>query len=286
MIRSESTIDFIALSGKEKHRRNNNNNNNNDTCLETDHCSNRPMVNTTKLTNTKFHLDHSDDTPNSTQYFVYFNFWTRDNVNPPWLDILLTQTDNPERKAVKLHVNSNKPLSTAPDTYYILNLIFNQPYRNYTSWVLISTQSAHYFSHGFEFDYHKIYADHTKSKEKIPSVVRKSMWLLNPEMPVDIVPFNSNFSAYHWQVIRSLSTQKTDIFLALPGILKHLSLTLLEDTNLTLTLKWLNMRQTQYSYERIKTHPRRRIKLSLEERTMIKSDENHYKHDKPCVFVL
>ena len=39
-------------------------------------------------------LVHYENAPGNLLYFVYFNMWTKDNVNPSWLDILVTMETN------------------------------------------------------------------------------------------------------------------------------------------------------------------------------------------------
>ena len=187
--------------------------------FERDRCSNNIRnINPTEEKDITMDLLHCENVPGNLKYFVYFNMWTRDNVNPPWVDILITfkpGTSDLPVNSIYLDTVPYQFKRIVPRSDHFLSLRFQQNHRNYSR-IEVSASTDHKY-------------------EYVPNTVSKPEFLVT-----------------RWRKIYSIKTKHSGrIFVALPGVLRRITVTALEKKNIVLSFSWEKLNPVEISQTRL-----------------------------------
>ena len=154
-------------------------------------------------------LVHNENAPEKLLYFVYFNMWTKDNVNPSWLDILVTKETNTSALSkdfvilVKLPYEI-KGVLLRSDQFLILSFPKS---RSNGSGLLLQAEADHYDSSFCDV---------------------RGDW---------------EYLVFHWEKIYSINVKQRLIIVALPQAISNMTAQMLDDSSLTAYFIWKKLPQ-------------------------------------------
>ena len=175
-----------------------------------DNCSNN--IRNIKPTSGKdmaIDLLHYENSPKNLLYFVYFNMWTKHNINPSWLDIIVTTETNISINSKHLVILDKIPYDfnrVVPSSDQFSVLSFPKLHGN-SSLLFMQASTDHTY-----FSVYKIWRD----------------W---------------EYLVVHWKIIYHLKAKQDRIAIALPGAIHNITAKNLDENNLTMSFKWTALPQ-------------------------------------------
>ena len=155
-------------------------------------------------------LVHYENAPENLLYFVYFNVWTKDNINPSWLDILVTmETNNSITSAEHLVILDKIPYEfnrVGPSSDQFIVLSFPKLRGNSS---ILSMQAV---------------TDHSYFSEY------KILW-------------DKEYLVVHWAKMYHIKANQNKIAIALPGPIRNITAQNLDENNLTISFNWKTLPQ-------------------------------------------
>ena len=154
-------------------------------------------------------LVHNENAPENLLYFVYFNMWTKDNVNPSWLDIFVTTETNTSALSKDFVILNKIPyeikrVMLRSDQF--LTLSFPKPRTN-RSRLLLQAEADHY-----DTSFCDVRGD----------------W---------------EYMVFHWEKIYSINVKQRLIIVALPQAISNMTAQMLDDSSLTANFIWKKLPQ-------------------------------------------
>ena len=170
-----------------------------------DNCSNNIRnIKPTPGKDVAIDLVHYENFPENLLYFVYFNLWTKDNINPSWLGVLVTIETNVTINSEHLVILNKIPyefnrIVPSSDQFIVLSL---PQLRENSSILLIQAETDHTY-----FSAYKIWGDR-------------------------------EYLVVHWEKIYHMKENQKRIVIALPGATRKITAQNLDENNLILSFKW------------------------------------------------
>ena len=170
-------------------------------------------------------LVHYENAPGNLLYFVYFNMWTKDNVNPSWLDILVTMETNSSitsaEHLVILHKIPYEFNRVIPSSDQFIVLSFPKLRENSSILSMQVVTDHSYFSE------YKIWRDR-------------------------------EYLVVYWKKIYQIKENQSRIAIALPGTIRKITAQSIDENNLTMSFNWktlpqqMNMRTPKFCKRKLR----------------------------------